>query len=211
MVLTGAGISTESGLPDYRGVWQLKDKSKLYKSLSVNWKKVEPNAGHLALVKLQELKILKFLISQNIDNLHLKSGIHKDIIAELHGNMTLVRCPKCGKKIEQTWDRPSRCECGGLFESSIVKFGDKLPKDELDTSFEHAELADVFMVVGSSLVTKPAGNIPRLAKMKGAKLIIINRGVTTLENFADLRFNEDCSETLSALVKKIIEIKNEQH
>ena len=67
------------------------------------------------------------------------------------------------------------------------------------------------MVVGSSLVTKPAGNIPRLAKMKGAKLIIINRGVTTLENFADLRFNEDCSETLSALVKKIIEIKNEQH
>ena len=128
MVLTGHGISTESGLPDYREIWNLKDKSKLYKSLSVNWKKVEPNEGHLALVKLQELKPLKFLISQNIDNLHSKSGIHKDIIVELHGNMTLVRSPKCGNKIEQTWDRPSRFECGGLFESSIVKFGN-LKKD----------------------------------------------------------------------------------
>ncbi len=207
VVLTGAGISTESGLPDFRGIWTLKDKSQLYKALSVNWNKVSPNQGHIALVKLQDLQILKFLISQNIDNLHLKSGIREELLAELHGNITLDRCPQCGNTIKKAWDRPSHCSCGGLYEASIVKFGDKMPEKELDPAWDHAKLADVFMAIGSSLKTHPAGRMPRIAKRNGAKLIIINRDQTHLDGMADLTFSETAGKVLTAIVNYIEKIE----
>ena len=129
VVFTGAGISTESGLPDYRGIWEPgKDKNMLYKALAVDWKKVKPNEGHFALVKLQENGLLKFLISQNIDNLHLASGIRQEILAELHGNTTLERCQQCGKKYKKAWDGPNTCSCGGKIKSFVIKFNDELPK-----------------------------------------------------------------------------------
>ncbi len=206
VVFTGAGISTESGLPDYRGIWSQEiDSETLYNALSVDWKSVKPNKGHEALVKLQELGLLKFLISQNIDNLHITSGIHEDLIAELHGNVTLARCQDCGKKYAKTWDRPNKCSCGGIIKSFVIKFGDELPKEELNLAFEHSKEADVFLIIGSSLITQPAGNLPRIAKRNGAKLIFINRGETTLDRLADLRFNESASEVLGQIINKIME------
>ena len=204
VVLTGAGISTESGLPDYRGIWSSDtDKDTFYRAISVNWKNVKPNNSHTALVKLQEKKLLKFIISQNIDNLHLTSGIREDLIAELHGNLTLARCQDCGKKYAKTWDRPNKCSCGGAIKSFIIKFGDKLPKEELKLSYKHSKMADVFLVIGSSLITQPAGNLPRIAKENGAKLIIINRGNTRLDNIVDSRFKESTSKVLAAIVDEI--------
>ena len=204
MALTGAGISTESGLPDYRGIWESNiNKDILYNSLSVNWEKIKPNNAHLALVKLQELNFLKFLISQNIDNLHLTSGIHNEIIAELHGNLTLARCQQCGKKYAKKWDRPNKCLCGGSIKSFIIKFGDKLPKEELKASLNQTKLADVFLMVGSSLITQPAGSLPKIAKTNNAKLIFVNRGETALDQLADLRFNESASIVLSEIVDSI--------
>ncbi len=166
-------------------------------------KNVKPNRGHTALVRLQNLDLLKFLVSQNLDNLHLTSGIRDDLIAEIRGNLTLARCEECGKKYQKTWDRPSKCECGGKIKSFVIKYGDELPKQELDLSFHHSKLADVFIVIGSSLTTQPAGNLPRIAKSNGAKIIIINRGKIELDHIADLRFNEDSGEVLTALVDKI--------
>ena len=211
VVFTGAGISTESGLPDYRGIWSSEtNKDTLYKALSVNWKKVKPNDIHFALVKLQELNILKFLISQNMDNLHLTSGIRDNLIAELHGNLTLARCQQCGKKYAKTWDRPNKCFCGGHITSFIIKFGDDLPKEELDLSLNHTKLADVFLMVGSSLMTQPAGSLPKIAKRNKAKLIFINRGETALDRLADLRFNENASRVLNEIIKKIVQKEEPQ-
>ena len=204
VAFTGAGISTESGLPDYRGIWEPgKDKDELYKALAVDWKKVKPNEGHLALVKLQDMGLLKFLISQNIDNLHLASGIHEELLAELHGNTTLERCQQCGKKYKKAWDGPNTCSCGGKIKSFVIKFNDDLPKEELDAAFNHSKKADVFVVIGSSLTTQPAGNLPRLAKMNGAKLVIINQGRTNLDGIADLRFEEGASIVLKKIVSAL--------
>jgi len=155
------------------------------------------------LVRLQNLNLLKFLISQNLDNLHLKSGIHESMIAEIHGNLSQARCQECGKKYKKTWDRPSTCSCGGKVKSFVIKYGDNLPKQELEMSVTHTKQADVFLVIGSSLTTQPAGRLPIIAKNNGAKLIIINRGKTELEHLADLRFNEDSGEVLKAIVKEI--------
>lgn len=211
VVFTGAGISTESGLPDYRGIWSSEiNKDALYNALSVDWKKVKPNDAHTALVKLQELNILKFLISQNIDNLHLASGIRDELIAELHGNLTLARCQQCGKKHAKTWDRPNICYCGGHITSFIIKFGDVLPKEELDKSLKHSKLADVFLMVGSSLITQPAGSLPRIAKRNKAKLIFVNRGETALDRLEDLRFNENASKVLNEIIKKIVKKEKSQ-
>lgn len=204
VAFTGAGISTESGLPDYRGIWSSEtNKVTLYNALSVNWKNVKPNNAHKALFKLQELSLLKFLISQNIDNLHLASGIRDELIAELHGNVTQARCQQCGKKYAKTWDRPNICSCGGSIKSFVIKFGDELPKEELDKSFNHSKLADVFLMVGSSLITQPAGSLPRIAKRNDTKLIFVNRGETALDQLADLRFNENASRVLNEIIKKI--------
>jgi NAD-dependent deacetylase len=179
------------------------DKDALYDSLTINWNKVKPNKGHMVLVKLQELNLLKFLISQNIDNLHLSSGIKEDLIAEIHGNLTLARCQGCGKKYAKTWDRPNKCTCGGLIKSFVIKFGDEMPPQELNLSLDHTKQADVFIVIGSSLVTQPAGNLPIIAKDNGAKLIFINRGETKLDRLANLKFNESAGDVLIAFLNQI--------
>jgi len=209
VAFTGAGISTESGLPDYRGIWSddVAQETR-YNALSVDWKKVEPNKSHKALVKLQELGMLKFLISQNIDNLHIASGIKQDLITELHGNVTLARCQECGIKYPKTWDRPNKCTCGGKIKSFIIKFGDNLPKEELNAALEHIKKADVFLIIGSSLITQPAGSLPRIAKRNGAKLIFINRGKTTLDHLSDLKFNADASKVLDSIINIIIKNKS---
>jgi NAD-dependent SIR2 family protein deacetylase len=205
VVFTGAGISTESGLPDFRGpdgVWTRRDKGLPPRSISKPWDKVNPNSGHYAIVELQKLGKLKFLISQNVDNLHLKSGIRPELIAELHGNMTKMRCKRC----EQTYDNDAKinkCTCGGRLVSSVVDFGQSLPAKDLSMAFEHSRLCDLFMVVGSSLVVTPAAEMPNEALRAGAKLVIMNQGQTPFDKLAQLRFHDQIGKVLPRAVKKL--------
>jgi len=201
---TGAGISTESGLPDFRGpdgVWTRRDRG-LPPPSSRPWESVEPNSGHLALVELQNMGKLKFLISQNVDNLHLKSGIRPELLAELHGNLTKLRCRKCGNTMDRS-EGKSFCSCGGALTSSVVNFGQPLPERDLYLSFEHSRKSDLFVVTGSSLVVTPAADMPREALRSGAKLVIINAGETPFDRHAHLRFWEKIGEVLPLAVKRL--------
>lgn len=205
VVFTGAGISTESGLPDFRGpegVWTRRDKGLPPKPMTRTWDAVEPNMGHLAIVELQKLEKLRYLISQNVDNLHLKSGISPHLLAELHGNMTKLRCEECGHRVDRSLGQ-TRCGCGGELRDSVVNFGESLPERDLMLSFEHSRKSDLFMVVGSSLVVTPAADMPREALRAGAKLVIVNQGETPFDPFVHLRFHEKIGDVLPKAVKRL--------
>jgi mono-ADP-ribosyltransferase sirtuin 6 len=206
VVFTGAGISTESGLPDYRGpdgVWTRRDKG-LPPPRGVPLSQARPNAAHRSLVELQGLGRLGFLISQNVDDLHLSSGIRPELLAELHGNVNRVRCPAC----ERTYPRrgvPARCGCGAgaTFRSSVINFGDTLPEADLAAAYDHSDRADVYLVVGSSLQVTPAADLPRRAAERGAELIILNLGDTALDPLATLRIRERAGDVLPPLVERV--------
>jgi NAD-dependent SIR2 family protein deacetylase len=200
LVFTGAGISTESGLPDFRGpdgIWTRKERGLPPKTRGFS--SVEPNAGHIAIVELQKLGKLSFLISQNVDNLHLRSGINAHLLAELHGNIAKLRCNRCGAQVDKSAALDT-FSCGGRLVSSVVNFGDPLPQKELADSYRHSQECDLFVVVGSSLVVTPAADMPRLALETGARLVIINKGETPLDRFAHLRFEERIGEVLPPAV-----------
>ena len=211
VVFTGAGISTDSGLPDFRGpdgVW-----TRQAKGLSTKWPDLslaEPNAGHMAIVELQELGKLEFLISQNIDNFHLRSGIRPDLLAELHGNFAKLRCQRCGTQVDRSTGLET-CSCGGKLVSSVVNFGQALPYKDLMDSYRHSENCDLFVVVGSSLVVTPAADMPRVALEAGARLVIINRGETPLDQFARLRFEERIVEVLPPAVARLRALMKQPH
>ncbi|MCK9273993.1 MAG: sigma factor regulator FecR [Syntrophales bacterium] len=201
----GAGISTDSGIPDYRGpdgLWTRRDRGLAPKPMSKPWDQVAPNPGHCALVDLQNLGKLRFLISQNVDNLHLKSGIRQDLLAELHGNMALLRCTRCEETLPRA-EGSDVCRCGGRLKSSIVDFGDALPHRDLNSAFTHSRRSDLFVVVGSSLVVTPAANMPMEALRSGAKLVIINKGETPFDSSAHLRFDEPISSVLPRTVRQL--------
>lgn len=204
VVFTGAGISTDSGLPDFRGpdgVWTRKDKG-LPPSKKMDWTKTEPNVAHYAILDLQQMGKLDFLISQNIDNLHLKSGIKAEILAELHGNLARMRCVNCEETYPKEDDLPA-CHCGGKLKSSVVGFGDSLPGKDLNESFQHAQYCDLFISIGSSLVVTPAATIPQIANQAGAKLVIINQGETPLDGVAHLLFGERIAEVFPPAVQML--------
>lgn len=206
VVFTGAGISTESGLPDFRGpdgVWTRQEKGLPPKMR--DFTSVEPNAGHMAIVELQELGKLGFCISQNVDNLHLRSGIHPDLLAELHGNIAKLRCSRCEAQVDISagWDR---CSCGGRLVSSVVNFGQSLPQKDLADSYRYSQNCDLFVVVGSSLVVTPAADMPRVALQSGARLVIINQGETPFDRVAHLRFEEGIGEVLPPAVARLTQL-----
>ena len=229
VIFTGAGISTGSGLPDFRGpdgLWTRKDKG-LPPPKSLPWDQVKPNPNHYSIVELLEMKKLDYLISQNVDGLHAKSGIPFEKLAELHGNMYFMKCLECSKKLTfeaAGWDKkrfgsgyrtgrvrknqPTCPTCNGKLISSIVNFGDPLPSDELQESITRSQNSDVFFVIGSSLVVTPAANMPGIAKQNGAKLIIINKGDTPYDNVADLRFDNKIEEILPPIMEKVRVIVN---
>jgi NAD-dependent SIR2 family protein deacetylase len=204
VVFTGAGLSTDSGLRDFRGpdgLWTRRDKG--LSTPEQNWTGVAPNSGHIAIFELQELGKLAFLISQNVDNLHLKSGIRPEILAELHGNLTKVRCTQCDFKMDRVEGERECPLCGGRLKSTVVNFGDSLPAKDLDESYEHSGRCDLFVVVGSSLVVYPAAEMPRVALRAGARLVIINQGETPFDEYAHLRFEERIAEVLPAAVARL--------
>ncbi|MHA1847955.1 MAG: SIR2 family NAD-dependent protein deacylase [Promethearchaeota archaeon] len=208
VIFTGAGISTASGLPDYRGpdgVWTRRDKGLPPPAYKVHPDKIKPNIGHQAIVELKRLGKVDFLISQNVDGLHLISGFPQAKIAELHGNKHYMVCLSCNQKYnlnEIGWNKaihgngyrtsPSRpgqprCpKCGGRIISSIVNFNDPMPEKELDNATRHSKLCDLFIVLGSSLVVNPAAKMAHIAKKSGARIIINNLGETPYDSIADL-------------------------
>jgi NAD-dependent SIR2 family protein deacetylase len=204
VVFTGAGLSTESGLSDFRGpdgLWTRKEKGLPVES--INFAGATPNAGHIAIYELQQLGKLEFLISQNVDNLHLKSGIRPEILAELHGNITKVRCKKCDFLMDHFEDIAVCPLCGGELAPSVVDFGQSLPEKDLKEAYAHSGKADLFIVAGSSLVVYPAADMPSVALRAGARLVIINRGKTPLDEYAHLLFDEGTGDILTATVEKL--------
>jgi len=208
VIFTGAGISTESGLPDFRGpdgLWTRRAKG--LPPPKFDWSSAKPNESHMAITELQNMGKLAFLISQNVDNLHLKSGIHPDLLAELHGNVTKLRCQGCGFKCDNFPDLTTCPICGGRLASSVVNFGDPLPEKELKEAEWHSRHSDLFIVVGSSLVVYPAAEMPRIALESGSKLVIINQQETPLDSVCHLRFRERAGEVLPqaiASLKKLV-------
>ena len=207
VVFTGAGISTESGLRDFRGpdgLWTRRDKG--LSTPRQDFTGAEPNSGHDAIMELQKLGRLDFLISQNVDNLHLKSGIKPELLAELHGNLTKVRCVACEFKMDRAEGEDNCPLCGGKVVSTVVNFGDSLPVKDLQESYRHSQKCDLFLVVGSSLVVYPAADVPAVAIEAGAKLIIINEGETPFDKHAQLRFSEKIGEVLPPAIERLKEL-----
>ncbi len=225
VAFTGAGISTDSGIPDFRGpdgVWTRRDAGLSAPRWRVPPDQVKPNASHLALVELQRLGKLHFLITQNTDNLHRRTGIDPERLAELHGNGQLMRCLGCDRQYprhEVGWDagrwgpgyrtqrlvarQPACPACGGRLISSVVNFGDPLPERELSLAAEHAEDCDLMLVVGSSLVVEPAASLVGLAVESGARLVLVNRGETPYDDVATLRLSVGITDVVPPAVEQV--------
>ena len=209
VVFTGAGISTDSGIPDFRGpngVWTRRDAGLPAPRWRVPPDQVEPNASHLAFVELQRLGKLQYLITQNTDNLHRRSGIRPDLLAELHGNGRLMRCLGCDRlytRQEVGWDRarwgpgyltqkpvpgqPACATCGDRLISSVVNFGDPLPQKEMELAEQHVRRCDLMLVAGSSLTVQPAASLVGLALRSGARVVLVNQGKTPYDETVTLR------------------------
>jgi NAD-dependent deacetylase len=230
VVLTGAGISTESGIPDFRGpsgVWTKDPKAERLSTLSYymsdpevraqSWKQrldhpawsAQPNAGHLALAELERKGRLQTLVTQNIDGLHLRAGSSPETTIEIHGTMREVVCMSCGMRapMERALERvragevdPPCRSCGGILKSATISFGQNLDPDDLARSQLAASQSDFFLAVGSSLAVYPAAGLPAIALNAGARLVIINAEPTPLDSEADAVFQQPIGEVLPALV-----------
>ncbi|NND69928.1 MAG: NAD-dependent deacetylase [Halioglobus sp.] len=225
VVFTGAGISTESGIPDFRGPGGLWTKIKpidfqdFMASDEVrreSWQRwfehgqgmlaASPNSGHDAVAQLVRLGMVSAVITQNVDNLHQDSGIPSDKVIELHGNATYARCLGCGLRLEmddlrvqyETVGVVEPCpDCGGIVKSATISFGQAMPEEPMDRAHEESVACDLFIVLGSSLTVFPAAGFPMLAKQAGAKLVIVNQQETDMDNIADLVLHSAIGATMS--------------
>jgi NAD-dependent deacetylase len=229
---TGAGISTESGIPDYRGpggVWErnapptLSDFRENPETRRLYWEErrerypalrdTQPNAGHLALARLQSRGRLSHVITQNIDGLHQKAGSDPARTIELHGTAHRVRCLDCGAswpagQIQARLEREPLpgCElCGGMLRAATVLFGQAMPEDALRRAFTVARSSDLMLVVGSSLVVQPAARVPQIAVASGARLAIVNDEPTPLDNLSDVVVRSRAGAVLSALADALLD------
>ena len=225
---TGAGISTESGVPDFRspdGVWARNrtvdfqefvsseaGRVEYWRQKAAAWpamREAKPNAGHYAFVELHRQSRLLALVTQNIERLHQRSGLPADTVLELHGTTTEAVCLTCGGRITsdeacrriEAGERAPRCrECGGLLKPATVSFGQAMPLDVMARAQAAAEACDLLLAVGSSLVVEPAASIPRVAKAAGARLAIVNREPTPLDGIADVVVRGEIGAVLPVLV-----------
>lgn len=224
---SGAGISTESGIPDFRspgGVWAtnrmvyfhefLQDRDariEAWRQKAIVWpemREAQPNAGHLAFADLERHGKLLAMITQNIDGLHQRAGNSREKVIELHGTMTEAECLSCYDRIPMDaalqriadGDLAPACEkCGGLLKPATISFGQSMPQLEMEAAAVASHECDVFIAVGSSLLVYPAASFPELAKQNGAALIIINRTETPLDDIADLVIREEIGQALPKL------------
>ncbi|CAN5125918.1 NAD-dependent protein deacetylase [soil metagenome] len=232
VAFTGAGTSTDSGIPDFRGpdgVWTRRDAGLPAPRWRVSPGGVRPNASHLSLFELQQLGKLRFLVTQNTDNLHRRSGIRPEFLAELHGNGQLMRCLGCDRlytRQEVGWDtgrwgpgyrtqkpvpgQPECANCGRRLISSVVNFGDPLPETELMLADDHARRCDLMFVLGSSLMVQPAASLVALALRSGARVVLVNRGKTPYDKAATLRVWTGIGEVIPPAVERVRESLGEQ-
>jgi NAD-dependent deacetylase len=228
VAFTGAGISTESGIPDYRspgGIWTKHrpiEFGDFLASAAVRreaWRrkfandgimqKATPNAGHRALARLYEQGKLTAVVTQNIDGLHQVSGVPDNKVIELHGNATYATCLDCRQRYELEWIReifavderlPHCTNCGGIIKTATISFGQPMPDAEMERAHTATLAADLFIVLGSSLVVYPAANFPILAKRNGSSLVIVNREPTSQDAMANLVINAEIGATMSLAV-----------
>lgn len=232
VVFTGAGISTESGIPDFRGpggMWtkydpddftidKFLDSDETRKKLWQRFREgglmaeVPPNAAHYAVAELEKMGKLSSVITQNVDNLHQMAGNSPSIVYELHGNMQMVICLNCRKRsplalVKQKNPSPDQvpvCEkCRGILKPNVIFFGEALPQDTLIKATQEAEACDLLIVIGSSLVVYPAAYMPLYAKRSGAGIVIINLGPTEQDDIADVLINEPAGRTMTKILDKL--------
>jgi NAD-dependent deacetylase len=227
-IFTGAGISTESGIPDFRspgGVWSrmkpiyfrdfVRSEAKRRESWErafngrAGWVGKDPNAGHFAVARLVASGKTHAVITQNVDNLHQDAGVPAAQVIELHGNASYATCLDCGQRHEladlkalyqATGDLPACRACGGIVKTATISFGQSLPAEALARAEEEATSCDLFLVLGSSLVVYPANGFPLLAKHNGAELAILNRDPTDQDEIADLVLHDEIGPALSSVV-----------
>lgn len=223
VALTGAGLSTRSGIPDFRspgsGLWETHDPlevasiyafrrnpARFYewvRPLGSSLASAEPNAAHCALARLEERGALKAIVTQNIDGLHQRAGSQG--VLELHGNLSTAQCMSCGTVADADavfaeylqWRRVPRCDrCAGVMKPNVVFIGEQLPADVVSASVEHLEQADTLLVAGSSLEMFPAADLPLVVQQRGGRLIIVNLRPTYLDPSADVLIRADVVEAL---------------
>jgi NAD-dependent deacetylase len=225
---TGAGISTESGVPDFRspgGVWTRYQpvyfsdfmtseearirQWKMKKETHQLYKNVKPNIGHHAIAEFEKRGQLLGLITQNIDGLHEIAGVSPQKIVELHGTDRRIVCLKCGKTFDPEpiyetivgdFEVPTCDACGGFLKAATISFGQAMPVEAMSRAHELSEGAEIFVVIGSSLVVHPAASFPVIAKESGARLAIINRDPTPLDTMADYTYQGEIGEFFSKLL-----------
>ena len=225
---TGAGISTECGIPDFRspgGIWtkmrpiDFSDFLASQEARDESWRRrfamqeqfggAQPGRGHQALASLYRAGKSPGVVTQNIDNLHQASGIAPEHVVELHGNTTYATCLDCATRYELPWVKrffdasgraPSCTSCGGHIKTATVSFGQAMPEREMQRAEEMTRSADLFIAIGSSLVVWPAAGFPLMAKRNGAALVIINRDPTEFDDIADLVVRHDIGEVLSPFI-----------
>jgi len=228
VAFTGAGISTESGIPDFRspgGIWtrykpiEFGDFLASPEARRESWRrkfaseetmrKATPNAGHRALARLVEEGRMIAVVTQNIDGLHQASGVPDERVIELHGNSTYAACLDCRRRYELDWVRevfavgerlPHCTTCGGMVKTATISFGQAMPEAEMERARAVTLEADLFIVLGSSLVVYPAAGFPMLAKRNGSRLVIVNREPTDQDELADLVINAEIGATMSRAV-----------
>lgn len=228
VVFTGAGISTESGIPDFRspdGIWSkttpiyFDEYMRSEESRREAWRRkfiidrdivgAEPNRGHRAVAHLVRQGKVASVITQNVDGLHQASGISDERMIELHGNTTYAMCLDCHTRHElapikeaflEDETLPQCVDCGGIVKTATVSFGQSMPELEMMRARDETLACDLFIAIGSSLVVYPAAGFPALAKENGAKLVILNRDATELDSLADLVLNREIGPTLGGAV-----------
>ncbi|WP_269582299.1 SIR2 family NAD-dependent protein deacylase [Roseibium sp. Sym1] len=229
VALTGAGISTESGIPDFRspgGIWSRREPVQYQNFVAdktsrlEDWDRrfemqdffarAEPNDAHLALTALAGSGLLTCLVTQNVDGLHQRSGFPDDRLVEIHGNSTYATCLDCGAHAELDDQRPlveagksPRCRaCGGLLKAAVVSFGQQMPEEAVHRAAAAAQDCDLFLVLGSSLVVYPAAQLPALAVRSGAELVILNAQETPLDSIASTVIRTPLAQTFAKFRKE---------
>ena len=238
IVFTGAGISTESGISDYRskgGIWDqfrpvyfnefMSSKESRIKYWQQNAElypdmiQARPNPGHSSIFQLYEMGLIKVVITQNIDGLHQESGLPDSAIIELHGNGRRVRCMTCGQlsSLDDAHQRikagnpAPECGCGGYLKPDTISFGQAMPAEEVEKATQLSSSCDAFIVIGSTLLVQPAALMPVYAKQNDAFLGIINLSETPCDSMCDVLIRDKAGTVLVEIVKKVNEIKPAIH
>jgi NAD-dependent deacetylase len=233
VIFAGAGLSTESGIPDFRspgGVWDRYDpedfsfqnflsseasREKYWQMATEMYgpmKKAQPNLAHLAIAEMEGLGKLDCVITQNIDGLHFKAGNSEDKVIQLHGTAMVVSCLTCGKRYDRDeiqerlrkgLKAPYCDDCRGPLKPATISFGQSMPEKETQEAYHRSSLSDLFVVIGSSLVVQPAASMPLVAKRNGAKLVIINRDPTSYDDMADLVIHGQAGPIMESILKEV--------